>query len=68
MLTTLLCKLNLGHHWLAQAGPDGTLLRHCTKCEKYDRRGGRWLRRLAAGDRPTEGDGTEGVAPSNPYI
>ena len=27
MLTTLLCRLNLGHHWLAQAGPDGALFR-----------------------------------------
>ena len=68
MLTTLLCKLNLGHHWLAQADPEGTLLRHCTKCGKYDRRGAKWFRRLAKSDRPAEGDGSEGVVHINPYI
>ncbi len=25
MLKTLLCKLHLGHHWLAAADPDGSL-------------------------------------------
>ena len=67
MLTTLLCRVNLGHHWAALSGPDGTLLRHCTKCGKHDRLGARWHRRLAAGDRPAEG-GTEGVVHINPYL
>lgn len=67
MLTTLLCTLNLGHHWVAQSDADGTLLRHCTKCGKYDRRGARWSRRLATGDRPSDG-GAEGVFHTNPYI
>ncbi len=67
MLTTLLCRLNLGHHWLAQAGPDGALFRHCTKCGKYDRRGAKRFRRLAKNDRPTDG-GIEGVFHTNPYV
>ena len=67
MLNTLLCKVNLGHHWLAQADPDGTLLRRCARCGKYDRRGAKWFRRLAAGDRPDD-DGADGVFHTNPYI
>jgi Prophage protein (DUF1660) len=67
MLKTLLCKLNLGHHWLAAADPDGSLRRHCTRCGKYDRRGAKWFRRLAKGDRPAD-DGSEGVFPANPYM
>ena len=68
MLITLLCKVNLGHHWLAQSDSDGALLRHCTKCGKYDRRGAKWFRRLAKADRPAEGDGSEGVVHINPYM
>ena len=38
MLNTLLCKVNLGHHWLAETDQDGKFARHCTKCGKVDRR------------------------------
>ena len=40
MLKTLLCKVNLGHHWLAETDPDGNFVRRCTNCGKLDRHGG----------------------------
>ena len=51
MLNTLLCKLNLGHHWLTEAGQNENFRRRCTKCGKLDRRTPTWSGHLAEGDR-----------------
>jgi hypothetical protein len=49
-LDNLLCKLNIGHHRLAEANPDGTFYRHCVKCGKADSHSDRWSGRIARGD------------------
>jgi hypothetical protein len=53
MLKTLLCKTNLGHHWVAEADGDGNFTRHCVYCGKVDPHGARWSERLSDRDRPT---------------
>jgi len=54
MLANLLCKVNLGHHWLAESTTDGRFRRRCTKCGKYDARGENWSGRLDPRDHPHE--------------
>ena len=66
MFKTLLCKLHLGHHWLAHEDPDGAFRRHCTRCGKHARRSTRWSGRLNERDRPTDGGGTAGIFPAMP--
>lgn len=58
MLRALLCRLNVGHHWLAERVPDGGFRRRCTRCGKYDRRTASWSGHLAAGDHPGNREGT----------
>jgi len=53
MLKTVLCKTNLGHHWVAEADSDGNFTRHCVNCGKVDRHGARWSERLTDRDHPT---------------
>lgn len=52
MLKALLCKINLGHHWLAQEDNDGNFSRHCVNCGKVDRHGAMWSERLSDRDHP----------------
>jgi hypothetical protein len=52
MLKTLLCKISLGHHWVAESDSDGNFSRHCVNCGKADRHGARWAERLSARDYP----------------
>lgn len=52
MLRAFLCRINLGHHWLAELAPDGGYRRRCTRCGKYDRKSAAWSGHLADGDRP----------------
>ncbi|MDQ0691519.1 hypothetical protein [Arthrobacter sp. W4I7] len=52
MLKTLLCKINVGHHWVAAADPDGNFNRHCVNCGKVDAHVARWPDRLSARDHP----------------
>lgn len=52
MIRALMCRLNVGHHWLVERTPDGGFRRRCTKCGKYGRRSQRWSGHLEAGDRP----------------
>ena len=52
MIGALLCRLNIGHHWLAERTPDGGFRRRCTKCGRYDRRSQSWSGHLEPGDRP----------------
>lgn len=40
MLQTLMCKLNLRHAWHIESTEDGSRYRRCTRCGKYDGRGG----------------------------
>ena len=54
MLNTVLCKLNLGHHWVTEKDQDGTFRKHCSRCGKYDRRTATWTGHLAPGDRPPQ--------------
>lgn len=56
MLKSLLCKLNLGHHWLLEEEPKGTFRRRCTRCGKYDQRTQTWSGHLDSGDRPPQHD------------
>jgi hypothetical protein len=42
MLKALLCRVNLGHHWLADTDQDGNFRRRCTRCGKVDRRVAKW--------------------------
>ena len=56
MLKKLLCKVNLGHHWLTVEEPKGTFRRHCTYCGKIARRADTWSGHLDHGDRPPEHD------------
>jgi hypothetical protein len=56
MLKILLCKINLGHHWVAESDRDGNFSRYCLNCGKVDRHGARWSQRLSAGDHPTRAD------------
>lgn len=51
MIQILLCRLNIGHHWLAEADSDGGVRRRCTKCGRYDQ-SARWSGHLSARDRP----------------
>jgi hypothetical protein len=51
MIQALLCRLNIGHHWLAETDSDGGFRRHCTKCGKYDP-SAKWSGHLSAQDRP----------------
>jgi hypothetical protein len=51
MLKTLLCKMNLGHHWVGETDKDGNFRRKCRNCGKYDRRA-KWSGHLADGDHP----------------
>jgi hypothetical protein len=53
-----LCRLNVGHHWLAERQPDGGYRRRCTRCGKYDRRSQDWSGHLDARDRPGNPYGT----------
>lgn len=38
MLRTLLCRLNLGHHWMADVDTDADVgfRRYCVRCGKVD--------------------------------
>jgi hypothetical protein len=56
MFQTLLCRLNVGHHWQTVEDPKGTFRRRCTLCGKADRRVDTWSGHLAQGDRPPEHD------------
>jgi hypothetical protein len=56
VLRTILCKLNLGHHWAAEADGTGSFRRVCVHCGKYDSHGSRWSGHLAGGDRPSRPD------------
>jgi hypothetical protein len=56
MLKALLCKLNLGHHWVAETDKEGNFRRRCNACGKYDHRP-KWSGHLARGDRPPNPDG-----------
>ena len=40
MFKSLLCKMNLRHDWRVQTTEDGGRYRRCTRCGKYDERGG----------------------------
>jgi hypothetical protein len=52
MVRALLCRLNIGHHWLAETTSDGWFRRRCIKCGRYDRHNAKWPRHLSADDRP----------------
>ncbi|MCU1515536.1 MAG: hypothetical protein JWQ75_257 [Pseudarthrobacter sp.] len=56
MLKTLLCKLNLGHHWVAEADQEGKFRRRCRNCGKYARHGVGRSRDSAADDHPGHSD------------
>ncbi len=40
MLKALMCKLNLRHAWHIESNEDGGRYRRCSRCGKYDTRGG----------------------------
>lgn len=69
MFKTLLCRMNLAHHWLATEVQDGHFRRRCTKCGKYDRHSKTVSGRIGSGDpaNPRDG-GLSGIAPSSPFI
>lgn len=52
MIRALLCRLNIGHHWLAETNSNGDFRRRCIRCGKYDPHSARWSGHLSAGDRP----------------
>lgn len=52
MFQTLLCRLGVGHHWLAEMDKNGGYRRRCVKCGKYDRRSASWSGHLAQNDHP----------------
>ncbi|MFJ6155784.1 hypothetical protein ACIQF8_07375 [Pseudarthrobacter sp. NPDC092184] len=64
MLKTLLCKINLGHHWVAEADRDGNFTRHCVKCGKVDRHAG-WSEHLSDRDRPTHSNFADPITRSD---
>lgn len=63
MLKTLLCKTNLGHHWVAEADSDGNFKRHCVNCGKVDRHGARWSERLIDRDHSVHSSYTDPFTP-----
>jgi hypothetical protein len=63
MLKTLLCKTNLGHHWVAEADRDGNFTRHCAYCGKVDPHGARWSERLSQRDHPTHSNYADPFTP-----
>ena len=65
MLKALLRKINLGHHWVAEADRDGTFTRHCVKCGKVDPHAARWSERLSDRDRPTRSNFADPMTPSD---
>ena len=54
MLRALMCRLNLGHHWLADldTDTDGGFRRHCVRCGKVDPHMARRAGPLAERDHP----------------
>ncbi len=56
MLRALLCRLNLGHHWVAEPDPDGGFRRRCRNCGKYAHHGVRRSSGPAADDHPGHSD------------
>lgn len=65
MIKRLLCRVNLGHHWLAEADAEGNFRRRCRNCGKYARRGAR----MGKGSRPADPDsgGMQGIVPNQPF-
>lgn len=69
MFKTLLCRMNLAHHWLATEVQDGYFRRRCTKCGRYDRHSRMVPGRIGRGGLENPGDGgLNGIAPSSPFI
>jgi hypothetical protein len=67
MFKTLLCKINLAHHWLATEVQDGSFRRRCARCGKYDRH----IKTLSGrGGDPANpgGGGFDGITPTSPFI
>jgi hypothetical protein len=52
MIRALLCRLNIGHHWLAETDSEGWPGRRCSNCGRYDRHHAKWPKYLSAADRP----------------
>lgn len=52
MIRALLCRLNIGHHWLAETNSEGGFRRRCSRCGGYHRHNAKWPRYLSGGDRP----------------
>jgi hypothetical protein len=69
MFKTLLCRLNLAHHWLATEVQDGYFRRRCTKCGKYESHRKTVSRGIGSGDPANPSDrGLNDFGPSSPYI
>jgi len=69
MLRKLLCTLNVGHHWLAEADADGNFRRRCIHCGKYYRRSATVGGRVRSGSHPPDpNDGMhDGTYPAPPF-
>jgi hypothetical protein len=69
MFKTLLCRMNLAHHWLATEVQDGYFRRRCMKCGKYDPHSKALSERIGSGNPVNlSGGGINGIAPSSPFI
>ena len=52
----LFCKLQLGHHWLAQTDAAGNFTRRCIYCGKSGTDSKKWNGHLVSTDRATNPD------------
>jgi hypothetical protein len=69
MFKTLLCRMNLGHHWMATEVQDGDFRKRCTKCGKYGRPIKTVSGDVGSGDPANHSNsGLNGVMPSSPFI